>query len=281
MKIKVLIADDNSFIREGMRIILTTFGDFEVVATVGDGQEAVDYCKAHEVDIALLDVRMPNMNGVEATRRLTEETKTRPLILTTFDDDEYILDAIRYGAKGYLLKNNDPERIRDAIKSVHSGNNVLQDVVLDKLKSSMDLLRPEKERQAAGGPQTEARAAGSAQTGSRVSGDLQAEAAAEAHQTGEAPLSGRGSAPALASPSRVNESGSHAGGALPFDRSPFTDRELDVMSKVAQGLSNKEISKELFISEGTTANYITSILNKTALEHRTQIAIYYLTGRVR
>lgn len=251
VKIKVLIADDNSFIREGMRIILTTFGDFEVVATVGDGQEAVDYCKAHDVDIALLDVRMPNMNGVEATRQLTEETKTRPLILTTFDDDEYILDAIRYGARGYLLKNNDPERIRDAIKSVHSGNNVLQDVVLDKLKSSMELLRPGKQTESTLPP-----------------GD-------------EAAL-GRGTAsPAVQQSSASEPRSREGGGELPFDRSPFTDRELDVMSKVAQGLSNKEISKELFISEGTTANYITSILNKTALEHRTQIAIYYLTGRVR
>ncbi|WP_433944995.1 response regulator [Paenibacillus sp. SN-8-1] len=251
MKIKVLIADDNSFIREGMRIILTTFGDFEVVATVGDGQEAVDYCKAHDVDIALLDVRMPNMNGVEATRKLTEETKTRPLILTTFDDDEYILDAIRYGAKGYLLKNNDPERIRDAIKSVHSGNNVLQDVVLDKLKSSMDLLlRPTKQPEGNLSPGNEA-------------------------------AMGRGTASPAVQQASTAEPESQSGDGLPFDRSPFTDRELDVMSKVAQGLSNKEISKELFISEGTTANYITSILNKTALEHRTQIAIYYLTGRVR
>lgn len=137
MKIRVLIADDNSFIREGMKIILNTFGEFDVLATVEDGREAVDYCLVHEVDVALLDVRMPNMNGVEATRLISEQTATKPLILTTFDDDEYILDAIRFGAKGYLLKNNDPERIRDAIKSVHNGQSVLQDVVLDKLKSQM------------------------------------------------------------------------------------------------------------------------------------------------
>ncbi|WP_410767980.1 response regulator transcription factor [Fontibacillus sp. BL9] len=213
MKISVLIADDNSFIREGMRIILNTFDDFEVLATVGDGREAVDYCKEHEVDVALLDVRMPNMNGVEATRLLVEETKTKPLILTTFDDDEYIMDAIRFGAKGYLLKNNDPERICDAIKSVYHGHNVLQNVILDKLKSSL----------------------------------------------GE---------------SRVPV-------APQINAALFTERELEVMSRIAKGLSNKEISKELFISEGTVANYITSILNKTALEHRTQIAIYYLTGRTR
>lgn len=73
MKIRVLIADDNSFIREGMRIILNSFEEFEVAETVQDGQEAVDYCRQHPVDVALLDVRMPNLNGVEATRLLTEE----------------------------------------------------------------------------------------------------------------------------------------------------------------------------------------------------------------
>lgn len=208
----MIIADDNSFIREGMKIILATFDEFDVVATVEDGQEAVAYCEAHEVDVALMDVRMPNLNGVEATKQLTERTKTKTLILTTFDDDEYITDAILNGAKGYLLKNNDPERIRDAIKTVYHGHHVLQDVVLDKIKSG---LKPDKE-----------------------------------------------------------DSGTK------FDRSLFTERELDIMALIAKGLANKEISKKLFISEGTIANHITSVLSKTGLEHRTQIAIFYLTGEV-
>ena len=212
MKIKVIIADDNSFIREGLKIILSTYAEFDVLDTVSDGKEAVDYCQMHEVDIALLDVRMPHMNGVEATKLLTEKTKTKPIILTTFDDDEYITDAIKNGARGYLLKNNDPEQIRDAIKSVYKGNSIIQDVILEKLKSNL------------------------------------------------------------------------SGGTKPsdtkLDLSLFTERERDIMSLIAKGYSNKAISKELFISEGTVANYITSILNKTGLEHRTQIAIYYLTGKV-
>lgn len=215
MKIKVIIADDNSFIREGMKIILTTFDEFDVVATVEDGQEAVAYCEAHEVDVALMDVRMPNLNGVEAAKQLTERTRTKTLILTTFDDDEYITDAILNGAKGYLLKNNDPERIRDAIKTVYHGHHVLQDVVLDRIKSGLSPGKPDKEDK-----------------------------------------------------------------ADKFDRSLFTERELDIMALIAKGLANKEISKKLFISEGTIANHITSVLSKTGLEHRTQIAIFYLTGEV-
>jgi DNA-binding NarL/FixJ family response regulator len=211
MKIKVMIADDNSFIREGMKIILSTYEEFDIVSTVNDGMEAVEFCKNHVVDVALLDVRMPNMNGVEATKIIAEETKTQPLILTTFDDDEFILEAIKNGAKGYLLKNNDPEQIRDAIKSVFHGNTVLQGVVLDKIKSNLQSNNEENSK---------------------------------------------------------------------MDQTLFTERELEIMALIAKGQSNKEISKTLFISEGTIANYITSILGKTGLEHRTQIAIYYLTGKV-
>jgi DNA-binding NarL/FixJ family response regulator len=237
LKIKVLIADDNSFIREGMKIILTTFDEFEVVGTAEDGAEAVEFCRNNEVDVVLLDMRMPNMNGVEATRILTTQTKVKPLILTTFDDDEFILDAVKAGARGYLLKNNDPEQIRDAIKSVYNDHHVLQDVVLDKIKSNL-------------------------------------------LSSASSPSSGS----SIEVPSTYTSSS-----AIPFntaghnmiDRSLFTERELDVMAQIANGLSNKEISKKLFISEGTIANYITSVLNKTGLEHRTQIAIYYLTGEMR
>ncbi|WP_310365118.1 response regulator transcription factor [Neobacillus drentensis] len=212
MKIKVIIADDNSFIREGLKIILSTYEEFEVLDTVSDGNEAVNYCQKHEVDIALLDVRMPNMNGGEATKRITEQTNTKPIILTTFDDDEYILDAIKNGAKGYLLKNNDPEQIRDAMKSVFRGNSIIQDVILEKIKSNLTAVNTETE--------------------------------------------------------------------TIIDLTGFTEREREIMALIAKGYSNKAISKELFISEGTVANYITSILGKTGLEHRTQIAIYYLTGKV-
>src|SRR4051794_21349074 len=211
MKIKVIIADDNSFIREGLKIILSTYAEFEVLVTVNDGKEAVDYCLKHEVDIALLDVRMPNMNGVEATKLICDQTNTKPIILTTFDDDEYILDAIKNGARGYLLKNNDPEQIRDAMKSVMNGNSIIQDVILEKIKSNL---------------------------------------------------------------SETNAT------ETKIDLNLFTEREREIMSLIARGFSNKGISKELFISEGTIANYITSILGKTGLEHRTQIAIYYITGKV-
>ncbi|WP_223069395.1 response regulator transcription factor [Paenibacillus caui] len=226
MKIKVLIADDNSFIREGMKIILSSFDEFEVAATVQDGAEAVEFCRNHEVDVALLDIRMPNMSGVEATRLIVQETAVKPLILTTFDDDAFIIEAIQAGARGYLLKNNDPEQIRDAIKSVHHNHHVLQGDIVDKIKTSLpSAIRSEEPHSPKQPPET---------TNCGI-----------------------------------------------IDQSLFSERELEVMAQIAKGLSNKGISKKLFLSEGTVANHITSILNKTGLEHRTQIAIYYLTGEVR
>lgn len=214
LKIRLITADDNSFVREGMKIILSTFPEFEVLAAVDDGHKAVEFCEHHEVDIALLDIQMPVMNGVEAAKRLAERTGTKVLILTTFDAIKP--SSWKPSVTGpRAFKNNDPEQIRNAIISVHNGHNVLQHAVLDKLKTG-----------------------------------LTAEKNTDADRTDK------------------------------IDRRLFTEREFEIISLIAKGLSNREISKTLFISEGTIANHITSILSKTGLTHRTQIAIYYLTGKI-
>lgn len=205
--IRILIADDDSLIRESLKIILGMDEEIEIVECVENGEKAVKACLKNKIDVALLDIRMPVMNGVEAVKNIVEKTDTRTLILTTFDEDEYIHDAIKYGAKGYILKNNAPDKIINAIKTVYNGNTVIQDIVLDKIKEGL------------------------------------------------------------------NENKSS------IDESLFTDREIEVIKAISEGLSNKEISEKLYISEGTVKNYITNILSKTGLKHRTQIAIYYLTGK--
>lgn len=207
MEIKLLIADDDVLIREGLKIILSLDQDFEIVACVENGLQAVEFCTENLVDVALLDVRMPVMNGVLATRELCAKTQTKPLILTTFDDQEFITEAIKYGAKGYLLKDTPPDKIKSAIRLVHGGNTVMQDIVLSKLIDGLGT----KKRST-------------------------------------------------------------------IDKSLFSERELGIMELIAKGLSNREIARQLYISEGTAKNYITSILNKTGLEHRTQVAIYYING---
>lgn len=210
MPIRVLIADDDALIREGLKIILQSDDRFEVAECVDNGRKAVEYCNAHQVDVALLDVRMPVMDGLEAAREISAKTGTRTLILTTFDDDDFILNAVRYGARGYLLKSSPPSRIMDAISIVHDGGTVMQDIAMDIIKDELS-------------------------------------------------------------------SGRRCG----IPDGVLTEREMEIAELVAKGFSNRDIAARLFMSEGTVKNYISAILSKTGLEHRTQLAVYYLTGEKR
>lgn len=211
MKIRLAIADDDELIRESLNIILSKDEDIEIVGLAKNGRELLNLLLNERVDVALVDVRMPELNGVEATLEITKRVDTKVLILSTFDEDEYINLAFKNGAKGYLLKNTNPRKIIEAIKMVHSGSGVIQEEVLEKIKNTLNFGKDESK----------------------------------------------------------------------IDKSLFTERELEIMEAIAEGLSNKEISKKLFISEGTVKNYITTIFQKTNLSHRTQIAIYYLKGGIK
>ena len=209
MSIKLVIADDDELIRESLKIILSYDKEIDVVETFGNGKDLVEFLMKNTIDIALVDVRMPLVNGVKATLEISKNTNTKVVILTTFDEDDYIREGIKNGAKGYLLKNTKPDKIIETIKLVNNGIAVIQEEILNKLSNNIISSMDKKEK---------------------------------------------------------------------IDESIFTERELEVMKAVSEGLSNKEISKKLYISEGTVKNYITSILQKTNLAHRTQIAIYYLKG---
>ena len=120
--VKIMIADDQQLIRESLKIILDSDPDFEVVKVVGSGQEVLDTLETESIDIILMDVRMPNMSGVDCTRIVKKEySNIKVIILTTFDDDEYIYDALKYGASGYLLKGCSLEELSTAIHNVLSG----------------------------------------------------------------------------------------------------------------------------------------------------------------
>lgn len=212
MSIRLVIADDDALIRESLKIILSYDKEIEVVDTFENGKDLVDFLLINTVDIALVDVRMPLVNGVKATLEISKNTKTKVIILTTFDEDEYIREGLKNGARGYLLKNTKPDKIIETIKIVSMGIAVIQEEILSKLSSNII-------------------------SNEEIRGKI--------------------------------------------DKSLFTERELEVMEAVSEGLNNKEISKKLFISEGTVKNYITSILQKTNLTHRTQIAIYYIKGFVK
>ncbi|GAB4525461.1 MAG: response regulator transcription factor [Anaerolineales bacterium] len=132
--IRVLICDDQEVVREGLRAILGTVPDFEVVAVATDGDEALERIPQTRPDVVLMDLKMPHLNGVQATRLITERySGVRVLVLTTYDADEWVFDAIRSGAAGYLLKDTPRERLVEAIQRVARGETPVDSKVAGKL----------------------------------------------------------------------------------------------------------------------------------------------------
>ncbi|MBO6047273.1 MAG: response regulator transcription factor [Erysipelotrichaceae bacterium] len=132
--IKVLIADDQALIRESLEIILSSYDDIEVVGTAGDGNEALKMASKNLPDVVLMDIRMPNMDGVECTNRiLTLYPHVKVIILTTFDDDDYVFKALKYGASGYLLKGVSMEELHNAILTVYGGGAMINPGIANKV----------------------------------------------------------------------------------------------------------------------------------------------------
>ncbi|MFC4305718.1 response regulator [Cohnella boryungensis] len=138
--IQLLIVDDDPFIRESLKLILDLDPEIQVIGTCGNGEESFQFVKAHpETNIVLMDIRMPVCDGVEGTRKLKGlDHPPQVLILTTFDDDDYIVQAIRCGANGYLLKNVPPARIVSGIKSVAEGNHLIHPEIARKLAGLLE-----------------------------------------------------------------------------------------------------------------------------------------------
>lgn len=205
--IRILIADDDAIIREGLKMIIETQQDMEFLGAAANGEEAFGICKELRPDVVMLDIRMPVMDGIEAAKHILESKLSMPLLLTTFDEPELILRALQAGINGYILKNSPAERILSAIRVIHTGGTVLQPDILEFIRG-------------------------------RVSSGI---------------------------------TGNHL-----FDML-LSPRELEIVKLIAKGLSNKEIGEALFLTNGTVRNHISTILEKTGLEHRTQIAIKYLS----
>lgn len=212
--LSVFIVDDDPFIRESLTLLIGLDPEIEVAGSAGNGAEAAELiARGPHPDVVLMDIRMPECDGVEGTRKIKAiSADISVLMLTTFDDDEYILEALRNGASGYLLKNIPPDRIIQGIKTVHSGNMLIHPDVARKLTG---LLRPAPSSP----PETQFAAAG------------------------------------------------------------LTAAEQNVVRLIADGMSNKEIAAQLFLSEGTVKNYVTDILGKLGVRDRTQIAILYWKSR--
>jgi len=144
--LRIVVADDHGVVRDGFSALLATQPDFAVVGTARDGAEAVEVCRELGPDVVLMDVRMPGMDGITATRRLIEESAgpdgPRVLILTTFDLDEYVYDALRAGASGFLLKDVTAERLFDAVRVIAAGDALLAPGITRRLISEFADQRP-------------------------------------------------------------------------------------------------------------------------------------------
>ncbi|MFW6287411.1 MAG: response regulator [bacterium] len=205
---KVIVVDDDKLVSTSLKTILEAEGDISVVGMGHSGQEAIELYTSLNPDVLLMDIRMKEMTGLEAAEIiLKKDEEAKILFLTTFLDDEYIINALNIGAKGYIIKQNF-EAIVPALKSVSIGQNVFGNDIVTKI------------------------------------------------------------------PSLINKSS-----YVDFSDFGITERELELISILAEGLSNKEIAERMYLSEGTVRNSLTTILDKLNLRNRTELAIFYYKNR--
>jgi DNA-binding NarL/FixJ family response regulator len=133
MTIRVAVVDDEALLRDGIALILEAEDDIEVVGQAGNGLEAVQLVRDARPDVVLMDIRMPEMDGLEATARIVEETDVRVIILTTFDPDEYVYEALRAGASGFMLKDVPRHELAAAVRTVHEGGAMLSPAITSRL----------------------------------------------------------------------------------------------------------------------------------------------------
>jgi DNA-binding NarL/FixJ family response regulator len=252
--LRVVVADDQALVRIGFCGIIAATPGFTVVGEAGNGVEAVEAARRTRPDVILMDVRMPVMDGIEATRRITQSTDVRALILTTFDLDEYVFAALRAGASGFLLKDTLPADLLTAIRVVAAGDALLAPSVTRRLIGEFARAAP---------------------TGEGAAGEgATAEGAARDY------LARNGAVPGASAGTAVN---SRPGAICTADQLArvLTDRELEVLTMVARGLSNGEIAEELTISPATAKTHVAHLLTKLDARDRIQLVILaYQSGLV-
>jgi DNA-binding NarL/FixJ family response regulator len=244
----VLLADDHAAIRAGLRLLLDAADDVEVVGEASDGTAAITNARALRPDVVLMDLRMPGVDGIEATRVITGERLADVLVLTTFDLDEYVDGALRAGAAGFLLKTAEPAALLDAVRRVADGDGVLAPEVTRRLLTAF-ARGPAPD--GAPGPDPTTRPGGTAGPAA-------------------GPRSGTAGGPLAAGV------GPNADASGP-DRDPrladLTPREVDVLAALGRGLSNQGIATELFITEATAKTHVSRVLSKVGVATRMQAAI--------
>lgn len=226
--IRVVIADDQKILAEGLKMLLSASQELTVVGIAENGAEAVTLTETLEPDVVLMDIQMPVMNGVDAIKIIKKkQPEVKCMILTTFSDDEYIFEGIKNGASGYLLKDATPHEIELAIIAIYKGGAQMAPEVTAKMIDKMAQMMT-------------------------VPHSIQADTPLEAIQN------------------TVEETG-----AMGYFKE-LTERELEIVQLVSEGLSNLEIGERLFLTEGTVKNHLSKILQKVELRDRTQLAVSWL-----
>jgi DNA-binding NarL/FixJ family response regulator len=253
--ISVAVADDQALVRVGFCGIIAATEGLTVVGQAANGAEAVAVARAAHPDVVLMDVRMPVLDGIEATRQITaapESAGARVIILTTFDLDEYVFGALRAGASGFLLKDTLPADLITAIRVVAAGEALLAPSITRRLISEFARIPPlGTPGPVASGLPTVGRAPGPADRGSPPAGGFGGRGPGALGPIGSAPASSRG----------VQVTGL------------LTDRECEVLQLVAAGLSNAEIANQLRISPATAKTHVAHLLTKLDARDRVQLVI--------
>ncbi|MDD6461097.1 MAG: response regulator transcription factor [Bifidobacteriaceae bacterium] len=240
--IRVLVADDQALVCNGFASIINTQGDMHAVATASTGEEAVNLSARLKPDVILMDVRMPVMDGIEATRRICSlqyDNGSTPhvIILTTFDLDEYVMSAILAGASGFLLKDTEPETLLASIRTVHEGNTIIAPSATKRLLEHMV-------------------------ANSRPPAQQPSSVSSAADSTVPQPTLAQGTAV-------------HADAVFhDSELESLTAREREILVEIAHGLSNQEIAQKLYISMPTVKKHVTHILQKPHAHDRVQAAVF-------
>ena len=248
---RLLIADDHALVREGLRTMLSGEDGIEVVAEAHDGEQALSLCREFEPDLVLMDVRMPVMDGLEATKRIKAEMPhTSVVMVTMHENPDYLFEAIRAGVAGYVLKDAPGERLVGAVRRTLEGESPLNQELAMKL-----LVRLSKESDR-----------GSAESPEAGAGNVSIET------PGERPGAGR----PLASRSGAIGSeadGSGRSGAAAGEMESLTPREIEVLRLLSQGQTNPQIAQNLEVSRGTVKIHVQHIISKLGVSDRTQAAV--------
>ncbi|MEV0345376.1 response regulator transcription factor [Nonomuraea sp. NPDC050680] len=285
MSITVVVVDDQAVVREGLVLLLGLLPGIEVVGSAGDGEAALRLVAERRPDVALMDLRMPRMDGVEATRRIrAEHPDTQVVVLTTYSDDESVFAALRAGARGFLTKSADSDEIAKAIATVVCGNAQLDPAVQRRLLDAMTAPGD-------GRPWGDEQPHRTAPDGGQLP-DVRPDPDPDAQpDLADGPTALR--QPPLPAPGRPDatierraagsaDTATSAGEeALAGARDGLTPREVDVLRLIADGLSNSEIATRLFISEATVKTHINNLFAKARLRDRAQAVTYaYRRGLV-